>query len=525
MAIRKVARLRTSGAALELPTAWHATLARIGMGVLDCLNIVAMLLLLAVPVFWVQERSHTYVNAWMDRHFSGFAGVEDDWATVPRVPDFTRGDEAEVQAFLGAHPLVLAVRDRTGDRALWIRKGDRLVAAAESPLEGVIRPWFVQADQLHRVFFNPEGALPGEVRPGPKILLMGDRWMVAKGWQEGSPEVERFLRNALGPRCPFRVMLHKDGDGKVEPFPPRPWGAEPNLQVDPGHFERDGLFRITLASSLFPGWDLWMVSTRKDSQAYRRYRAFQSALAIAGVGLVEATLLFALGLRSRSQRKAALDADRLAAMTHGLKTPLAVQKFRCDTLLLRRLPPEEMDSQLTLIGEDCDRLTSMIDHTLMAIQGTSKVNDRSEVTPEWIMGVAGSYMPAFEAAGRELVLACCPRRGLAPLPALREALSTLVENALHHGQGTVTLESRPTRRGLRIQVSDQGPGLESHELLALGRPFMRIREKGREGFRMDGRGLGLSLLAVAAEQEGWGLAFASSPGKGMSATLDILALR
>jgi two-component system sensor histidine kinase QseC len=149
------------------------------------------------------------------------------------------------------------------------------------------------------------------------------------------------------------------------------------------------------------------------------------------------------------------------------------------------------------------------------------VGPQEEVTPEWIRGVARDLAPAFDAEDRHLVVACAELSGKAALPSLRAALVTLVENALFHGCGTVTLETVSLRRRFIIKVSDEGPGLPPVDLASIGRPFMRIREQGREGFRKEGLGLGLSLLTRMAEREGWGLTFASEPGYGLCATLEI----
>ena len=103
------------------------------------------------------------------------------------------------------------------------------------------------------------------------------------------------------------------------------------------------------------------------------------------------------------------------------------------------------------------------------------------------------------------------------------AVLTLLENALGHGRGRVTLETWRTRRRFCVQVSDQGEGLTPHQLKGLGKPFLRLRAPGREGFQRDGQGLGLSLLIQVAEQEGWGLTFSSAPGEGFSVLLEVPA--
>jgi two-component system sensor histidine kinase QseC len=216
-----------------------------------------------------------------------------------------------------------------------------------------------------------------------------------------------------------------------------------------------------------------------------------------------------------------LDADRMASLTHSLKTPLALLKFRCDSLRLGRLSPERADEELLKIGEEVDHLTLIIENGLRVIRGGGAAGPRALATPDWIRDVADDLLPGFELEGRVLQMALCDAAGHAPLTSLRAAVLTLLENALGHGKGTVVLETWRTRRRLCIQVSDEGEGLAPHQVKALGKPFQRIREAGKEGFLREGQGLGLSLLVQVAEQEGWGLTFASAPGEGFAATLEI----
>jgi two-component system sensor histidine kinase QseC len=208
-------------------------------------------------------------------------------------------------------------------------------------------------------------------------------------------------------------------------------------------------------------------------------------------------------------------------MTHSLKTPLALLKFRCDSLRLGRLSPDRADEELLKIGEEVDHLTTIIENGLRVIRGGGPSGPRGQATQAWFQEVAEDLRPGFEMEDRELVLHLTEQAGHAPLPSLRAAVLTLVENALGHGKGRVTLETWRTRRRFCIQVSDEGEGLGLHQLKALGKPFQRMRELGKEGFQREGQGLGLSLLIQVADQEGWGLTFSSAPGEGFSALLEV----
>jgi len=520
MTVRRVARFRPFREQDNRHSgAW--TFARKGvLRILDLLAVSMAILLVLAPFVWRKSKADKVVDAWSQPRMSEISRVETDWMTLPRLPEFTRGDEPVVKEFLNAEPLVVAVRARSAARSLWIRRGDALVRAEGEAEAPTLNAWFAKAEKDQVFISFPTDVLPGEQRSGPKVVLQGDRWAVAKAWREGSPEVEQFLRNHFGPTRNFRVVLLKDGDEARKDLSPQAWGAEPHLQGDP-YWGVHSAFSVQLISNEFPGWTFTVIPFRAEGRAIQLNLRMQFALAAALAVVVGLSLVLALYLRARARRKATLDADRMASMTHSLKTPLAILKFRCDTLRLGRLPPDQLDSQLIQIGEEADRLSAIIEHALMAIQGPSESGPQQDVSPQWIQGVAEDLAPAFEAENRRLVLTCSDQAGRAALPSLRAALFTLVENALYHGAGTVTVETSRVRKRFLIKVSDQGPGLDSMDMRTLGRPFMRIREKGKEGFRKEGQGLGLSLLIKVVEREGWGLTFASEPGRGLCATLEI----
>jgi len=110
---------------------------------------------------------------------------------------------------------------------------------------------------------------------------------------------------------------------------------------------------------------------------------------------------------------------------------------------------------------------------------------------------------------------------LAHEPTLKAAVVTLLENALSYGRGSVILRTRRRGRLLQIQIKDQGEGLDSLQLRALGTPFTRFRTEEAEGFQKAGLGLGIFHLACTAQRENWGFRILSKPGHGVLAVLEV----
>lgn len=520
MGFRKITRFRRHRTSSKNPSLLRRLQLRGGLTLLSLATLAIAAVLMSAPLLWTYGQADKAIGLWGEPVFNEVGKVESEWMNLPRIPPFLRGDEPDIQAFLQAQPLVIAIQDRFEGRPIWIRQGGRLIRAPEIPVVQTYRQWFTQAEHGQRFTWYPTDALPGEDRPSPKIVLLGDRWMVAKWWRLGSPEVEQTLRRVLGPACKFRLGLSMPGDDDRKDFKPQPWGAEPNLQVDAYRLAKR-MFGTEMVSNEFAGWNLIAIPYDEEGRTVVAGLRRKHRLAVIVSILIASSLGSGLYLRHRARQRAALDSDRLASMTHSLKTPLAILKFRCDTIRLGRLSQDDMDSQLIRLGEEVDRLSGMIENGLMALQGLTETGPQGAVSPQWLQDIAEDLAPAFEAETRRLSLTLAPASGLASLPSLRAALLTLLENALFHGRGDVLLETLRTRKCFTIKINDGGPGLSSSQLSALGKPYLRIREAGKEGFLREGQGLGLSLMCKVAEREGWGLSFASEPGKGLIAVLEI----
>lgn len=502
---------------------WQRLQQRSGIVLLILAGLATAALLIAAPRFYLLDQWNIGRQTYMEAHWVDFEAVERHWKTLPILQSVQRGDEADVQRFLTDQPLVVALLDRFEDRHLWVREGNHLIKPRDPVLIQQYLGWCAHAEMARRFEWNPPKAQDPDFGKIATVVLLSDRWLVIKRWRPGSPEVERGLAAALAPNRALRMGLIRETDLERSDLKREPWGAEPNLQADAERLANLPLGTATKTNAFGDGWNLAGVGFDAQQATFRKSLKRQYWMASGVAALIGATILLGLWLRHRSRRRAVLDADRLASMTHSLKTPLAILKFRCDSLRLGRLSAERADEELLRIGEEVDHLTTIIETGLHVIRGGGPSGPRGQATRAWFQEVAEDLRPGFDLENRTLDLQFAKEAGHAPLPSLRAAILTLVENALGHGKGRVTLKTWRNRRRFCIQVSDEGEGLEPHQLKVLGKPFQRMREQGKEGFLREGQGLGLSLLIQVAEQEGWGLTFSSAPGEGFSALLEVPA--
>lgn len=95
---------------------------------------------------------------------------------------------------------------------------------------------------------------------------------------------------------------------------------------------------------------------------------------------------------------------------------------------------------------------------------------------------------------------------------LDDLLTPLLENAATHARTTVTLIACETPAGIRIEVIDDGFGLDHGVVDSLGMPFLKHASK--QPTKHHGLGLGVYIAAKNAELLGYAFDVSSIPGVG-----------
>jgi signal transduction histidine kinase len=98
-----------------------------------------------------------------------------------------------------------------------------------------------------------------------------------------------------------------------------------------------------------------------------------------------------------------------------------------------------------------------------------------------------------------------------------QALSNLVENALRHGAGTVTLSAACHDGTVELHVTDGGPGFPEDFLAVAFERFSRP-DAGRS---VEGAGLGLSIVRSIARAHGGEAHAGNRPGGGADAWITL----
>jgi len=213
----------------------------------------------------------------------------------------------------------------------------------------------------------------------------------------------------------------------------------------------------------------------------------------------------------------------ISQVTHELKSPLASIQLHLETIRLRHLPQERLDTFVDTMLADTERLHYLINNLLMAARleqrrkpAERRLTDISALVAEHVdrerakLPQGGSITLESEAGIKAVV---DPEE-------LGMVLRNLFENAVLYSPESPDITVRLDRTGgsLRLSVQDRGRGLEKKEIRKVFGMFYRVHPSGE-----NVRGTGLGLYIVQSVIRGYGGSTAvESDGLGQGCTVTII---
>ena len=213
--------------------------------------------------------------------------------------------------------------------------------------------------------------------------------------------------------------------------------------------------------------------------------------------------------------------DFVADAGHELRTPLALLRTELELALRHADSPEELRAAVRRSAQEVDRLAQLADDLLLIAR-----SERGEL-PLQVETLAADEVLAtvvrrFRWRADELERALRPEaaaglRVRADRLRLEQALGNLVDNALRHGGGSVTLRAAAVNGSVELHVRDEGPGFPP-DFLAHAFERFTLPAPGHDG---AGAGLGLSIVRMIAEAHGGSAQAANAPGGGADVWLAV----
>jgi len=217
-------------------------------------------------------------------------------------------------------------------------------------------------------------------------------------------------------------------------------------------------------------------------------------------------------------------ADLVSTVAHELRSPLTSVKGFTATLLAKwgRFTDDQKRVMLETVNADADRVTRLITELLDVSRiesGRMEVHRQLVSVPERVEKIVAGRVAAGDPAERYRVVAAdrLPETWL-DADKVDQILGNLIENAVRHGAGTVTivvepLETagaravRPGGEGIAVSVRDEGDGIAPELVPRIFRQFWRAK-------RRSGAGLGLYIVKGLVEAHGGTITVQRAPGGG-----------
>jgi signal transduction histidine kinase len=190
-----------------------------------------------------------------------------------------------------------------------------------------------------------------------------------------------------------------------------------------------------------------------------------------------------------AERDFAIDAS------HQLRTPLTALSMRLEEMVAAADSPDVVREEGAAALAQTERLAEVVGQLLgrarRPVSGVPTLSSVDDIVAQQVVELD----PAFRRVSRKLEI--IGEKGLYAYVtpgSATQVIATLLDNALVHGGGTVTIRTSQTPRSVVIEVRDEGKGVPQ-ELVP------RIFERSVSG-APGGTGLGLSLARTVAAAEG-----------------------
>ena len=188
--------------------------------------------------------------------------------------------------------------------------------------------------------------------------------------------------------------------------------------------------------------------------------------------------------------------------SHELRTPLAVIQTDLEGALIVGGHSTPVYEALTSALDETHRLAKIVEDLLVlarAAEGQMPIHLERVSLPELMSWIQSRFVGVAHQRGRRLTSSA--PQGLevdADRDRLRQMMTNLVDNAFRHGAGDISVMATSERDGLTIAVRDDGAGFPAS---FAPRAFERLA-RADSSRRVDGAGIGLSIVRAIAEAHG-----------------------
>ncbi len=220
-----------------------------------------------------------------------------------------------------------------------------------------------------------------------------------------------------------------------------------------------------------------------------------------------------------SAHTAQVDTERMAAVgqmaagiIHDFKSPMAVVQGTADLIRMRDPRNPKLEKQCEVIHRQVDRMVSLTRDVLEFSQGDMELHPTTVSLGEYLAEVRALHQEPYRQLGAKLELIRGPEvRILFDCDRMKRVLDNLLNNAREVSRmgDHVTISWSVALEGVRLEVSDQGPGVPPEIRATIFNPFVTAGKKG-------GSGLGLAISRKIVEDHGARIELLDNESRGVT---------
>jgi signal transduction histidine kinase len=292
---------------------------------------------------------------------------------------------------------------------------------------------------------------------------------------------------------------------------------------------QDRPFTTASLADCFPGWKVELYFKGGDvfDKAADRQIAIYGWTGALVILLIFVVGAFAARAISRQIRLNKMKNDFIATVSHELKTPLSSMRVLVDTLLEGNIKDEtQTEEYLRMTAKENERLSRMIDNflTFSRMERNKKAFEMSPANPAAIANDAAEAVKTkYSTHGCQFTMDIAGN--LPQIQADHDAMVTVIVNLLDNAckytgdTKQISLKVFAEKDNVCFAVSDNGIGIARRHIRKIFDGFYQVDNSLAR--KVEGCGLGLSIVKFILDAHKGKISVESKPGKGSTFTVRI----
>jgi len=206
---------------------------------------------------------------------------------------------------------------------------------------------------------------------------------------------------------------------------------------------------------------------------------------------------------------------------HEVKNSLNVI-YNCASIIKVENDSDEKNKYLNIMLNSIDSMKNL-DRDFESYRKTGEItiNKSTVNVKSLVLGVVDSYAAEAKKHGIKINTECKLARAYTDSSKLEVAIRNLLSNAIKYADQKkdnkyINVSCISTGSGAKIQITDNGIGMDEKELNRLGEPFYRSKR-----IEQTGTGLGITIVKKLASMLNWDLVVESKLDVGTTATIKL----